>query len=74
MDRRYRRATSAIIVLLVLRFLARQLINYCFRAAATAATLETPGALFAQRGLEERWVRLVQNYDSYSARKMKDDK
>jgi len=47
----------------------RQLINYCFRAAATAAVLETPGALFAQRGLEERWDRLVQNYDSYSCAK-----
>lgn len=58
-DRRYRHATSAIIVLLaVLCFLARQLINYCFRAAAAAAALETPGALFAQRRLEERWGSL----------------
>lgn len=44
------------------------LINYCFRAAAAAAALETPDALFAQRGLEERWARLVENYDSYTVR------
>lgn len=45
-----------------------RLINYCSRAAAAAAALETPGALFAQRELEERWARLVENYDSYTVR------
>jgi len=63
MDRRYRRATPAIIVLLATpRLLAKQLINYCFRAAATV--LKTLVVLFAQRELEERWTRLVRNYDT----------
>lgn len=65
MDRRYRRATPAIIVLLATpRLLAKQLINYCFRAAAAATVLETFVVLFAQRELEERWTRLVRNYDT----------
>lgn len=53
------------------RLLARQLINYCFRAAAAATTtLRTFGVLFAQRRVEKRWAaRLVRNYDTDSIRK-----